>query len=211
MGRGAAGRQRLKHRALGIDTLAVMGIAPTTELIEEPAIGGKIDEVGRAAQQKSIRDGPLQVPMWPLDRAVLMRDTAVVAARRHGVMGAQGFVAQRPVGICVTFQVADRGRQTVTAMLTRGAAQCPQSVLQPFGQCHKALAAQHDMDMFKAAIGQPEVIKPMDQGLARDRDAQIGHVGEIRQTHAARFLDLPENDLPPGFTQGGARAKPTTG
>ena len=51
-------------------------------------------------------------------------------------------------------------------------------VSQPFGQCHKALAAQHDVGMLKAAIGQPEVIKPMDQGLARNRDAQIGHVGE---------------------------------
>jgi len=106
--RGAAGRQRLKHRALGIDTLAVMGVTPATEFIEKPAIGGKIAEVGRAAQQKRIRDGPLQVPMWPLDRAILMRDPAVVAARRHGVMGAQGFVAQRPVSGGAALEVAER-------------------------------------------------------------------------------------------------------
>ena len=73
MGRRAAGRQRLKHRALGIDTLAIVGIAPATELIKELAAGGNIDEVGCAAQQEGIRDGPLQVPMWPLDRSVLMR------------------------------------------------------------------------------------------------------------------------------------------
>ena len=63
------------------------------ELIEEPAVGGKIAEVGRPAQQQGIRDGPLQMPMRPLDCAILMRDAAVVAARRHGVMGAEGFVA----------------------------------------------------------------------------------------------------------------------
>jgi len=54
-------------------------------------------------------------------------------------------------------------------------------VLQSFGQGHKALTAQHDMDVFKAAVGgQPEVIEPMKQGLARTGDAKIGHVGEIR-------------------------------
>ena len=71
--RGAAGRQRLKHSALGIDALAIVGIAPTAELIKEPAVGGEIAEVVRPAQQERIRDGPLQVAMWPLDRTILMR------------------------------------------------------------------------------------------------------------------------------------------
>lgn len=78
---GAAGRQRLTHSALGIDTLAVMGIAPTAELTKEPAIGGKIDEVGRAAQQKSIHDSPFHVPIRTLSRTVLMRDPAVVGSQ----------------------------------------------------------------------------------------------------------------------------------
>ena len=72
MGGGATGRQRLKHSAFGIDTLAIVGITPTAELVKEPAVGGKIAEVGRAAQQKRIRDGPLQVAVRPLDRTVLM-------------------------------------------------------------------------------------------------------------------------------------------
>ena len=54
--------------------------------MEETAMGGKIDEVGRAPQQESIRDGTLQVPMWPLDRTVLVGNPAVVAARRHDIM-----------------------------------------------------------------------------------------------------------------------------
>ena len=33
-------------------------------------------------------------------------------------------------------------------------------------QCHEAFTAQHNMDMFKAAIGRPEGIKPMDQAAA---------------------------------------------
>ena len=70
-------------------------------------------------------------------------------------------------------------------------------VSQPFGQCHEALAAQHDVGMLKAAIGQPEVIEPMDQWLACNGDAQIGHVGEIGQTHATGLVNLAENDLPP--------------
>ena len=209
--RGPAGRQRLKHGALGIDTLAIVGIAPATELIKETTIGRKIAEVGRAAQQKRIRDGPLQVAMRPLNRTILMRDPAVVAARRHGVMGAKSFVAQRPVGVCVAFHVAERGRKTVTAMFARGATQSPKGILQPFGQRHEALTAQHNMDMLKAAIGQPEVIKPMDQRLACNGDAQIGHVGEIRQTHPARLLDLAENDLPLRFTQDGRHAGPANG
>lgn len=73
MGRGAAGRQRLQHRALGVDALAIGAPLTTAELIKEPAIGGKIAEVGRAAQQYGICDGPLEMPMWPLDCAILMR------------------------------------------------------------------------------------------------------------------------------------------
>lgn len=64
------------------------------------------------------------------------------------------------------------------------------------------------MGMFEAAAGQPEVIKPMDQRLARDGDAQIGHVGEIRQTHAAGLVNLAENDLPLGAVQRPPMADP---
>ena len=69
-------------------------------------------------------------------------------------MGAQGFVAQGPVGVSVAFEVAERRggsakgpgdlwpdeRQTVTAMLAWGTTQCPKGILQSFGQSHKALA-----------------------------------------------------------------------
>ena len=96
-------------------------------------------------------------------------------------------------------------------MFARSTAQCPKGILQALGQRHETLAAQHDMDMFEAAIGQPEVIKPMDQWLARDGNAEVGHVGEIRQTHATGLVNLTENNLPPRFTQDQRRAVPASG
>ena len=133
-------RMGLQHSAFCVDALAVMGIAPTTELVKEPPVGGEVTKVGCAAQQERICDGPLQMPMWPLDRTILMCDAAVVAARHHGIMGAQSFVALRPVSARVAFKIAERGRQTVTAMLAWGTTQCPKGILQSFGQSHKALA-----------------------------------------------------------------------
>ena len=159
MGRGAAGRQRLQHSAPGIDALAIVGIAPVAKLIKEPATGGKIAEAGRAARATG-------QPRWPASDAHAaprshnsharhrgaigsspMVRTAVVAARRHGVMGAQGCVAPRfakngPVFGGVGFQVAEgcggsaKGpgdlsqaeRPTVTAMLARGTAQRPKGM-----------------------------------------------------------------------------------
>jgi len=46
-------------------------------------------------------------------------------------------------------------------MLLGHAAQRPQGVLQPLGQGHEALAAQHRMSMLEAGEGQPEVIEPV--------------------------------------------------
>jgi hypothetical protein len=39
------------------------------------------------------------------------------------------------------------------------------------------------------------MIKAMGKRFAADCDRQIGHVGEIRQPHASRFVDLPEDYL----------------
>ena len=59
------------------------------------------------------------------------------------------------------------------------------------------------------------MIEPVIEPLSGDGDAQVGHVGEIRQTHPARLMDLAEDDLlvramqrPPGTDaplQGAAR------
>ena len=51
------------------------------------------------------------------------------------------------------------------------------------------------MGMLEARVGQPEVIEPVIERLAGDGDAQVGHVGEIRQPHPARLMDLAEDHL----------------
>ena len=185
----------MQRGALGVDALAVVGVAPTTELIEEPAVDGEVVKVARAAQQQGVLERPLEMAMWPFDRAVLMRDATVVAARRHGVMRAQGFVADRPIGGGVALEVTESCGQAVAAMLPGGAAERPEGILQALGQRHETLAAEHRMDMFEAAVGQTEVIEPVDQRRARDANAEVGHVSEVRQAHPARFVNLAEDHL----------------
>ena len=51
------------------------------------------------------------------------------------------------------------------------------------------------MGVLEAGTGQPKVVKPMIEPVAGDGDAQYGHIGEIRQTHPARLMDLAEDDL----------------
>src|SRR3954447_21046611 len=75
---GSSLGQRLERDALDLDALAVRGVAPPNRLVNEAAVGGKILEVARAAQQKLIAKDLLEMPMRALDRAVLVRDAAIV-------------------------------------------------------------------------------------------------------------------------------------
>ena len=81
-------------------------------------------------------------------------------------------------------------------MLFGNAAERPQRVLQPFGQRDEAFAAEHDMSVFEARERQAEVIEPAVEVLAGDGDAEIGHFGEVRQSHPARRMLLAEDHLP---------------
>ena len=56
--------------------------------------------------------------------------------------------------------------------------------------------------MLKAGKRECEVVEPMLQRLATDDDAKAVPVGEIGQAHAARLLDLRENDPEVGAVQG---------
>ena len=130
-----------------------------------------------------------------LDRAVLVADAGIVAGRRHAVMGAERFVALRQILLGVGAQIAEGRREAVAAMLLGNAAQRPQGVLQPFRQRDKAFAAEHDMGVFEAGKGQAEVIEPAVEDLAGDGDAEIGHFGEVRQSHPARRMLLAKDHL----------------
>ena len=99
-------------------------------------------------------------------------------------MGAQRLVAPGQILARVAVEIAEGGREAVAAMLLRRAAERPQRVLQTLGQCHEALAAEHDMGMLEAGEGQPEVIEPVIERHTGDGDAEIAHVGEVGQAPA---------------------------
>jgi len=65
-------------------------------------------------------------------------------------------------------------------MLQGNAAECPQRVLQAFGERHEALSAQHDMRVFEARVSEPKVIEAVGQRGAGDRDGEFHHIGEVR-------------------------------
>ena len=130
-----------------------------------------------------------------------MRDAAIIAGRLHPVMGAQRVIAPGQVLARIRVEVAERRRQAVAAVLARRAAERPQRVLQPLGQGHVAFAAEDDVRMLEARIDQPEMIEPMIEPFTGDGDAEVGHVGKIRQPHPAGFMDLAEDHLLVGTVQ----------
>src|SRR4051794_29475202 len=143
-------------------------------------------------------DRLLEMAVRAFDRAVLVRHAAIVAGRLHAVMGAQRLVAARLILPRIVVEIAEGGRQAIAAMLQRCAAERPQRVLQPFGQGHEALAAEHDVSVFPAREGEPEVIEPVIEQFAGDADAALAHIGEVGQPQPARQMFLPEDHVPFG-------------
>src|SRR5262245_28762452 len=117
-------------------------------------------------------------------------------------MGAKLLVSPRPIRLYYAIEVAERRRQAVAAVLFRHTTQRPQRVLQAFGERHEALATQHNMGMLEARERQPEVIEPVVERFARNRDAEPAHVGEVRQAHPARRVLLSEDHVPVGAVEG---------
>jgi len=80
-------------------------------------------------------------------------------------------------------------------MPERRATQRPRRIPRSFGRRHMAFAAEDHVGMLEARAGEPEVMEPVIEPNPGDRDAQVGHVGEIRQPHPARFMELAEDHL----------------
>src|SRR4051812_37740614 len=80
-------------------------------------------------------------------------------------------------------------------MLLGNAAERPQCILQALGQCDEALAAEDNMGMLEARESQSEVIEPMRQRDAGNRDVERGGVGEVGQAKTTRRVLLPEDDI----------------
>lgn len=81
-------------------------------------------------------------------------------------MGAKLLTAACQILARVLVQIAAGGRQAAATMFVWDAAERPQRVLQPFRQCHEALATEHDMGVREAGIGKPEMIEPVIESLA---------------------------------------------
>ena len=124
-----------------------------------------------------------------------MGDPAIVAGRRHPIMGAQVLVS----GGQILLRLRSRLRKAADRLSVRCSRGAPPSdhraFCSPLGQGDEALAAEHDMGVLEAGIGEPEVIEPMIERRPRDRDADVAHVGEVRQADPAGFVDLAKDDL----------------
>lgn len=180
---------------LDCDALAIARIAPADHLVDEAAVGFHVGEVARAAQQQLVTKHALQVAVRAFDRSVLVGEPRVVARRLHAIVGAQLLVAPGEVGSRIAVEIAECRRQAVGAMQLGHPAECPQGILQPLSQCHVTLPAEHDVGVLEAGECEAEVIEPMIEGRACDRDAELGHVGEVGQPHAPRRMRLREHHV----------------
>ena len=185
----------MQGRALEIETLGVARVVPSDDLIDEAAIGIQVDEVARAAQQERVLDRLLEMAVRAFDRPILVRHAAIVAGRLHAVMRAQRLIAARLILPCVVLEIAEGGGQAVAAMLQGRLPERPHRVQQPLGKRHTALAAEHEMTVFPAREGQPEMVKPMIERRTGNADAEIAHRGEIGQPQPAGRMLLPEDDI----------------
>src|SRR4051795_9811539 len=173
--------ERNEHRTFQLDALAIVGVVAANDLVDEAAIAIQVIEVSAATQEQRVLQPLLEMAVRTLDRAILVRDTQIVARRGHAVVAHQFLITQRLILRSLTRQVAERRRETVAAMLVRRPAEPPQRVLQSLRQCHITLATEHHMGMLVAGEYEPEVIEPMAQYNARDRDAKLTRVREVRQ------------------------------
>ena len=118
-------------------------------------------------------------------------------------------VASGQIVLGILAEIAESGRQAVAAMFQRRATERPEGVLQPFGEGHIAFAAQDDVGMLEAGIGQAEVVETVVERRAGDGDGEIAHLGEVGQTHTPRFVDLAKDDLLVRAVDGAPGADPT--
>src|SRR3954451_23314612 len=80
-------------------------------------------------------------------------------------------------------------------MFLRRSAERPEGVLQALGQGGEALAAEHDLGMLPAGVGEREMVEAMGDRLAGDGDGEVGGVSEVGQGALAGTLDLAEDGL----------------
>ena len=130
----ALDRQRLQvellDRQLLLHALSVVEIL--VDLGHQLAVLGFCLEIPAAALDQLLLQTVLPVPVWALDRAVLVGDATVVAGGDHTKMGAEFAITTRVVAGVAAVAVAETGTEAVGAVLRRHPAAEGQGVLQRF-------------------------------------------------------------------------------
>src|SRR3954447_19056936 len=127
-----------------------IGTASKSNVMSVLPAGRRASMVTAATQEQRVLQTLLEMAVRTLDRAILVRDTQIVARRGHAVVAHQFRITQRLILRSLTRQVAERRRETVAAMLVRRPAEPPQRVLQSLRQFHIALATKHHMGVLIA-------------------------------------------------------------
>ena len=162
-------------------------------------------------QHQGLLDGDFETVVALFGVAVLVGMLRLRALRTHPHVGQKRFVASREVRLRLLLgrllrvvcppQVDDRGGEAVGAMLSGNAPQLPQRVLQPFGQCLKALGEAQRAGL-PVGVREHEVVEHVIQRLALDADAQRRQMGEVGGAENAGMMYLREHHLAPGPLRG---------
>src|SRR3546814_20410688 len=94
-------------------------------LVDEAAIFRKVVEVGRSAHQQRLAHRRLQMPVRALDRALFMRNTAVLSGRLPPVMATQRVISMRQILARRCLQIPEPRRPHVVTLPPSTAATPP--------------------------------------------------------------------------------------
>jgi hypothetical protein len=185
-------RQRRQHGPLLGEPPLAVGVAAGHDLSEERLVRAAGGELAAAAHHQGLVDGLFEPIVTLLDVAVLVR------LPRSDRLGLQAVVRQHRL-VSLREHLGggvglDRGTQPIGAVLTRDPSQFPRRVLQPLARALPALR-EADRAGLPVGVGRHEVIDQVVERHAGDRDAQLGHVREVRGTEAAGLMVLREEHL----------------
>ena len=147
-------------------------------------VGGAVGKVAAAAHAQRLVDGLLEAEVGLLDVAVLVGDAGVVGGGLHAVVGHQRQVALGELRAAARADHVDGGAEVVGAVELGHAAELPEAGLQAFGERLEALR-EAELDRLDIGVGQHQVVDQVRERHAGQRDAEVGHVGEVGLRHAA--------------------------
>jgi hypothetical protein len=190
-----------RHRRQGTQGLALLGPASLArqvtladQVLEEVGVGGALGKVAAAADPQGLVAGQLEAVVSLLDVAVLVGLARIVGGRLQTVVSHQRLVASGRLDSPLGVKRPNGGAEVVGAVLTRHAAELPETALKSLGQGLEALG-QTDLDRLDVRVGEHQVEDQVREGDPAESDPEIGHVGEVGLGDPARLVNLREEDL----------------